>query len=87
MQILSGGDYFANLVQWFSFAGSVVVASQIARVLGAAPTLQAFAAVFRGRSAHGRLAVVYDSKRSRDKLLDWMFCLLCRADPRALRPI
>ncbi len=35
LQLLSGGDRFANLVQWFSMAGSLVAVSFIARQLGA----------------------------------------------------
>lgn len=33
-QILSGGDYFANLVQWFSMIGCVIGVSLIAKQLG-----------------------------------------------------
>jgi hypothetical protein len=35
MQILSGGDYLANLVQWFSMVGCMVGMSLIAQQLGA----------------------------------------------------
>ncbi|NJL86468.1 MAG: hypothetical protein HC886_11570 [Leptolyngbyaceae cyanobacterium SM1_1_3] len=35
LQILSGNDYFANLVQWLSFVGSLVGVSLIAQQLGA----------------------------------------------------
>lgn len=34
-QILSGGDRFANLVQWFSMVGSIIAVSLIAKELGA----------------------------------------------------
>ncbi len=35
LQIISGGDYFANLVQWFSMIGSAIGVSMIAKTLGA----------------------------------------------------
>jgi hypothetical protein len=35
LQVLSGGDQWANLVQWFSMVGSIIGASLIARQLGA----------------------------------------------------
>jgi hypothetical protein len=45
-QILSGGDRFANLVQWFSAIGSAIGVSLIAQQLGADRRGQVFAAVF-----------------------------------------
>jgi 4-amino-4-deoxy-L-arabinose transferase-like glycosyltransferase len=44
-QILTGGDHWANLVQWFSMVGSVVGVSLIAGRLGADTRGQALAAV------------------------------------------
>lgn len=44
-QALSGGDRFANLVQWFSMAGSLVGVSLIAKHLGGDRRAQLFAAV------------------------------------------
>lgn len=44
-QLLSGGDRFANLMQWLSMVGSLVGVSLIARELGVAPPGQALAAV------------------------------------------
>ena len=35
LQILSGGDHFANLVQWFSMVGSLIGVSLIAKQIGA----------------------------------------------------
>jgi hypothetical protein len=35
LQVLSGGDYWANLVQWFSMVGSIIGVSLVARQLGA----------------------------------------------------
>jgi len=34
LQILSGGDHFANLVEWFALLGCVVAATDIAGRLG-----------------------------------------------------
>jgi hypothetical protein len=45
-QILSGGDRFANLVQWLSMLGSAIAVSLIAKQLGANLRGQVFAAVF-----------------------------------------
>lgn len=44
-QILSGGDYFAALVQWFSMVGSWLGVSLIARRLGASQKGQVIAAI------------------------------------------
>ena len=45
LQILSGGDRFANLIQWFSMVGSIVGVSLIAKQIGADVRGQIFAAV------------------------------------------
>jgi hypothetical protein len=45
LQILTGGDRFANLVQWSAMVGSLVAASLVVRHLGGAPAAQALAAV------------------------------------------
>ena len=45
-QILSGGDSWANFVQWFSLAGCAVGVSLAASLLGADGRAQAFAALF-----------------------------------------
>lgn len=45
-QILTGGDRFANLVQWLSMVGSAIAVSLIAKQLGANGRGQVFAAVF-----------------------------------------
>ena len=44
-QVLSGGDRWANLVQWFSMSGCVIGVSLIARQLGADARGQIFAAL------------------------------------------
>ncbi len=45
-QIVTGGDRFANLIQWLSMVGSAIVISLIAQQLGANQRGQVFAAVF-----------------------------------------
>ena len=45
LQILSGGDRFANLVQWCALCGSTVGASLIAKEFGASGRVQVLAAV------------------------------------------
>jgi hypothetical protein len=45
LQILSGGDRFANLVQWFSMVGSLIGVSLIAKQLGADLRGQVFSVV------------------------------------------
>ena len=46
LQILSGDDYMANLVQWLSMVGSILGMSLIAKQFGADGRGQIFAAVF-----------------------------------------
>ena len=43
--ILSGGDHWVNLIQWFALALTALTASAIARELGCSPRLQATAAL------------------------------------------
>ena len=45
-QIITGGDRFANLIQWLSMVGSAIAVSLIAKQLGANLRGQVFAAVF-----------------------------------------
>jgi len=45
-QVLSGSDRFANFLQWFAMAGTLVVVSSIAGQLGVSPGRQVFAAIF-----------------------------------------
>lgn len=45
-QIITGGDRFANLIQWLSMVGSAIAVSLIAKQLGAKERGQVFAAVF-----------------------------------------
>ena len=48
LQVLTGGDRLANLVQWLALVGCAVGASVIARGLGAGPRGQLFAAALCG---------------------------------------
>jgi 4-amino-4-deoxy-L-arabinose transferase-like glycosyltransferase len=45
-QILSGGDRFANFVQWFSMLGCAVAASLVVRLFGCSGRVQLFAVFF-----------------------------------------
>ena len=45
-QLLSGGDGLANMIEWFSFIGSIIGVSLIARELGADRKGQLFSAAF-----------------------------------------
>ncbi len=72
LQLLAGGDRFANFVQWASLAGSVVLVSRVAGLLGAAVWGQAAAAVAAGTIP---MAVLQGSGTQND--LVCAFWLLC----------
>jgi hypothetical protein len=68
LQLLYGGDRFANLVQWLALAGSATGVSLVARQLGAAPRGQVIAtvvavtlpmAILQGSSTQNDLAVSF----------------------------
>jgi hypothetical protein len=72
-QVLSGGDRFANLVQWFSMAGSVLGVSLLARRLGAGPRGQVLAAVFCATLPAG---ILQASSTQNDYVTAfWLVCL------------
>jgi hypothetical protein len=72
-QILSGGDRFANLVQWFSMVGSLVGASLIARQLGADHRGQALAAAVAATIPMG---ILQGSSTQNDYVeAFWLVCL------------
>ncbi len=74
MQVLSGGDRFANLVQWFSMIGSVVAASLVAEQLGASPRGQVFAAILCATIPMG---ILQASSTQNDYVVSfWMMCLI-----------
>src|SRR5207249_6489341 len=55
LQILSGGDRFANFVQWFSMIGSLIGVSLLAKQFGGDLHTQLLAAVFAGTIPMGIL--------------------------------
>ncbi|MFM7470750.1 MAG: glycosyltransferase family 39 protein [Nodosilinea sp.] len=73
LQILSGGDRFANLVQWSSMAGCLVGVSLLARQLGAGVGGQALATVICATIPMGLLQSVTSQN---DYVLSfWLVCL------------
>jgi hypothetical protein len=73
-QVLSGGDYLANLVQWFSMLGSVVGVSLIARELGADTLVQTLAALVAVTTPMG---ILQASSAQNDFVVSfWLVCLV-----------
>ncbi|BCL35410.1 ArnT family glycosyltransferase [Nostoc sp. MS1] len=73
LQILSGGDRFANLVQVFSMIGSIIGASLIAKQLGADKRGQIFATVFCATLPMG---ILQSSSTQNDYVVCfWLVCL------------
>lgn len=74
-QILSGGDRFANLVQWLSMVGSAIAVSLIAKQLGANLRGQVFAAVFAATLPMG---ILQGSSTQNDyAVCFWVVCFVC----------
>jgi hypothetical protein len=74
LQILSGGDRFANFVQWFSMIGSLVGASLLAKELGGNRLSQLFAAVFAATIPMG---VLQSSSTQNDYAASfWLVCFV-----------
>lgn len=72
-QALSGGDRFANLVQWFSMVGSLVGASLIAEQLGGDRRAQLFAAVVAATIPMG---ILQSTSTQNDYVVAfWLICL------------
>ncbi|MBN3905875.1 MAG: glycosyltransferase family 39 protein [Nostoc sp. NMS1] len=72
-QILSGGDYFANLVQWFSMIGCIIGVSLIAKKLEADLRGQVFSAVITATIPMG---ILQASSTQNDYVLAfWIVCL------------
>ncbi|QSJ19644.1 glycosyltransferase family 39 protein [Nostoc sp. UHCC 0702] len=72
-QILSGGDYYANLVQWFSMIACMIAVSLIAKQLGADLRGQVFAAIF---SATIPMGILQATSTQNDYVLAfWVVCL------------
>ncbi len=72
-QILSGGDFFANLIQWFSMVGSLVGVTLIAEKLGANRRGQVLAAVAVATLPMG---ILQASSTQTDYVVSfWLVCL------------
>lgn len=73
LQILSGSDRFANLVQWFSSIGSIIGVSLIAKELNTDVRGQVFAAVFCATIPMG---ILQASSTQNDYAVGfWLVCL------------
>lgn len=74
LQILSVGDRFANLVQWFAMCGSIVAASLIVREFGASGRIQAFASVITATIPMG---ILQASSTQNDLVVAfWLACFV-----------
>src|SRR4029077_1483632 len=72
LQILSGGDHFANFVQWFSMIGCLIGVSLLAKQLGGDWQTQLFAAVFAGTIPMG---ILQSSSTQTDYAVTfWLVC-------------
>lgn len=73
LQILSGGDRFANLVQWFSMLGSLIGVTAIVRELGGSRESQVYAMVFGATIPMG---ILQSSSTQNDYVVSfWLICL------------
>jgi 4-amino-4-deoxy-L-arabinose transferase-like glycosyltransferase len=73
-QILSGGDRFANLIQWFSMLGSLVGVSLLAKELGATSRGQIFAPVVCATIPMG---ILQGSSTQTDYVVSfWLVCFV-----------
>jgi hypothetical protein len=74
LQILSGGDRFANFVQWFSMIGCLIGASLLAKQFGGDLQTQLFAAVFAGTIPMG---ILQSSSTQNDYAVSfWLVCFV-----------
>jgi 4-amino-4-deoxy-L-arabinose transferase-like glycosyltransferase len=74
LQILRGGDYFANLVQWFAMCGSIIGVTLIAKEFGASGYIQAFAAVIVATIPMG---ILQASSTQNDYVVSfWLVCFV-----------
>jgi hypothetical protein len=74
LQILSGSDYFANLVQWFALCGCLIGVSLIAGQFGADRFRQIFAAVL---GATIPMAILQSSSTQNDLVAAfWLVCFV-----------
>jgi hypothetical protein len=73
-QILSGGDRFANLLQWFSMIGCILGVSLIAKLLGANTHIQIIAAALVSTIPMG---ILQASSTQNDYVVSyWLVCFL-----------
>lgn len=74
LQVLSGGDRFANLVQWSAMCGSITGTSLIAREFGASNRLQGLAAVLTATIPMG---ILQASSTQNDYVVAfWLVCFV-----------
>lgn len=74
LQILSGGDRFANLVQWFSMIGSLLGVSLIAKMFGADERGQVFASIVAAAIPMG---ILQASTTQNDYVVSfWLVCFV-----------
>ncbi len=73
-QIITGGDRFANLIQWLSMVGSAIAVSLIAKQLGANQRGQVFAAVFAATLPMGILQA--SSTQNDYAVCFWVVCFV-----------
>ncbi|QRN95966.1 glycosyltransferase family 39 protein [Archangium violaceum] len=74
LQVLSGGDRFANLVQWTFLAFNLVAVSLVAARLGARPSVQVWAAVFAATVPMGILQA--SSTKNEHVHAFWLLCFV-----------
>lgn len=73
-QILSGGDRFANGVQWFSLLGGVIGVSLLAKALGASPRAQVLASLVAATIPMG---ILQGSSTQNDFVVTfWLVCFV-----------
>jgi len=77
LQLLSGGDHLANVVQWFCMLGSIAGVSLIARQLGAPPIGQWLAAIVVATLPMGILQA--SSTQTDYVLAFWLVCSVALA--------
>jgi hypothetical protein len=74
LQILSGGDRFANFVQWFSMIGCLIGVSLVVKLFGGDWQSQLFAAVFAGTIPMG---ILQSSSTQNDYAVSfWLLCFV-----------
>jgi Dolichyl-phosphate-mannose-protein mannosyltransferase len=74
LQVLSGGDYFANAVQWLSLIGCTIGVSLIASQVGASLPAQFLSALI---AATVPMGILQASSAKNDYLLSlWLVCLV-----------